>query len=72
MPTANRGAKSGNLRNTKGDTPKPQRRVTNRRAAEPDHEGATERQVGDLGGPGPGYDDEPEKVKDEGDRKSVV
>jgi uncharacterized protein YciI len=31
-----------------------------------DHEGATEGQTGDRSGPGAGYDDEPEKVKDEG------
>ena len=27
------------------------------------HEGATDEQVSDRGGPGPGYDQEPEKVK---------
>jgi hypothetical protein len=66
MPSANRGAKTGNPRSTKVDTPKPQGHVSNPRGSEPDHEGATDRQVGDRGGPGPGYDDEPEKVKDEG------
>lgn len=30
------------------------------------HEGATEAQVGDRTGPGAGYDDEPEQVKDKG------
>jgi hypothetical protein len=30
------------------------------------HEGATEEQVGDLGGPGAGYDQEPEEVTDKG------
>lgn len=31
-----------------------------------DHEGGTERQVGDTAGPGAGYDDEPAQVKDKG------
>ena len=31
-----------------------------------EHEGATEQQVGDRGGPGVGFDQEPEKQKDEG------
>jgi hypothetical protein len=31
-----------------------------------EHEGGTEQQVGDLTGPGAGYDDEPEKVRDRG------
>jgi hypothetical protein len=31
-----------------------------------EHEGGTEDQVGDLTGPGAGYDDEPEKVKNDG------
>jgi hypothetical protein len=36
-------------------------------ATQPDeHEGATEEETGDLTGPGPGYDQEPEKVKDKG------
>lgn len=30
------------------------------------HEGATDEQVSDRGGPGVGYDQEPEKVKDKG------
>lgn len=30
------------------------------------HEGATDEQVGDRKGPGAGYDQEPEKVKDKG------
>lgn len=30
------------------------------------HEGAKDEQVGDRGGPGAGYDLEPEKVKDKG------
>jgi len=36
--------------------------------ANPDdvHEGAKDSQVGDRGGPGAGYDQEPEKVKDKG------
>lgn len=32
----------------------------------PEHEGATEDEVGDLTGPGAGFDKEPEKVKDKG------
>ena len=41
---------------------------TGARPADPaeDHEGGTERQVGDTAGPGAGYDDEPAQVKDEG------
>jgi len=31
-----------------------------------EHEGATEKQVGDRGGPGVGFDQEPEREKDEG------
>ena len=31
-----------------------------------EHEGATEENVGDLGGPGAGYDNEPEQEKDTG------
>ena len=31
-----------------------------------DHEGSTERQIGDTAGPGAGYDDEPAQVKDKG------
>ena len=31
-----------------------------------EHEGATEAQVGDRGGPGVGFDQEPEREKDEG------
>ncbi len=31
-----------------------------------EHEGATEDKTGDLTGPGSGYDQEPEKVKDKG------
>jgi hypothetical protein len=36
--------------------------------ANPDdvHEGAKDEQVGDRGGPGAGYDQEPKKVKDQG------
>jgi len=34
--------------------------------AEVEHEGATEAQVGDRGGPGVGFDQEPEREKDEG------
>jgi hypothetical protein len=34
--------------------------------ASDEHEGGTEDQVGDLTGPGAGYDDEPEKVKNDG------
>jgi hypothetical protein len=36
--------------------------------ANPDdvHEGAKDEQVGDRGGPGAGYDQEPKKVKDKG------
>jgi len=33
---------------------------------EAEHEGATETQVGDRGGPGVGFDQEPEREKDEG------
>jgi hypothetical protein len=40
--------------------------VAHKDVSEPDHEGATDQQVGDRRGPGPGYDDEPEKIKDEG------
>jgi hypothetical protein len=36
------------------------------RPGAPDHEGASEREVGDRTGPGAGYDDEPSKVKDRG------
>jgi hypothetical protein len=32
----------------------------------PEHEGATEDEVGDRTGPGAGFDDEPAKVKDRG------
>jgi hypothetical protein len=32
----------------------------------PTHEGSTEEQVGDLTGPGAGYDKEPQQVKDAG------
>ena len=32
----------------------------------PEHEGATEEEVGDLTGPGAGFDKEPAKVKDKG------
>ena len=35
-------------------------------ASEEEHEGATEQQVGDRGGPGVGFDQEPEREKDEG------
>jgi hypothetical protein len=35
-------------------------------ANEAEHEGATEAQVGDRGGPGVGFDQEPEREKDEG------
>jgi len=66
MPSTNRGAKTGNPRSTKVDTPKPGGRVAHKDVSEPDHEGATDQQVGDRRGPGPGYDDEPEKIKDEG------
>jgi hypothetical protein len=31
-----------------------------------EHEGATEEDIGDLGGPGAGYDNEPEQEKDPG------
>lgn len=31
-----------------------------------EHEGATDQEIGDRTGPGAGYDDEPEKVKDKG------
>ena len=34
--------------------------------SEVEHEGATEAQVGDRGGPGVGFDQEPEREKDEG------
>lgn len=33
---------------------------------EPEHEGATDKEIGDRTGPGAGYDDEPEKIKDKG------
>ena len=32
----------------------------------PEHEGATDEEIGDRTGPGAGYDKEPEKVKDKG------
>ena len=32
----------------------------------PEHEGATDEDVGDRTGPGAGFDEEPEKVKDKG------
>lgn len=35
-------------------------------ADQDEHEGATEEQVGDRGGPGVGFDQEPEREKDEG------
>jgi len=35
-------------------------------SAADDHEGSTERQIGDTAGPGAGYDDEPVQVKDKG------
>jgi hypothetical protein len=31
---------------------------------EPEHEGATEDEIGDRRGPGPGFDQEPEREKD--------
>ncbi len=33
---------------------------------EPEHEGATDEEIGDRTGPGAGYDIDPEKVKDKG------
>ena len=33
---------------------------------EPEHEGATDEEIGDRTGPGAGYDKEPEKGKDKG------
>ena len=33
---------------------------------EPEHEGATEEEIGDRTGPGAGFDEEPAKVKDKG------
>jgi hypothetical protein len=33
---------------------------------QPEHEGATEEEVGDRKGPGPGFDEEPAKVDDAG------
>ena len=41
------------------------RRVPTRKGTT-DREGATETQVGDRGGPGPGYDKEPEQERDKG------
>ena len=35
-------------------------------ADQDEHEGATEKQVGDRSGPGVGFDQEPEREKDEG------
>lgn len=32
----------------------------------PEHQGARDKDVGDRTGPGAGYDDEPEQVKDKG------
>ena len=37
-----------------------------RGATTPPHEGGTESEVGDRTGPGAGYDDEPEQIKDKG------
>ena len=34
--------------------------------ADTDHEGATDKQIGDRTGPGAGFDEEPGKVKDKG------
>ena len=36
------------------------------RPSAPEHEGASEREIGDRTGPGAGYDDEPSRVKDRG------
>jgi hypothetical protein len=36
------------------------------REQEPEHEGSTEKQVGDRSGPGAGYDQEPEQTEDQG------
>jgi hypothetical protein len=42
------------------------RRPPERKPQDGEHEGATEENVGNLGGPGPGYDDEPGKDPDKG------
>ena len=39
---------------------------THTQSSADEHEGATEQQVGDRRGPGVGFDQEPEKQKDEG------
>ncbi len=57
-------------RKTRQNPPKPARPFPpgppERRPVPEDHEGATEGRVGDRTGPGAGYDDEPEKVRDRG------
>jgi hypothetical protein len=42
--------------------PDPKIRPAHTPAEDEEHEGGTEKQIGDLTGPGAGYDDEPEKV----------
>lgn len=49
--------KQGNNPRDPHKTPQPEQDV---------HEGATEEQVGDRRGPGPGYDQEPEEVTEKG------
>jgi hypothetical protein len=44
----------------------PEPRSPERKREGAEHEGATEDSVGNLGGPGPGYDEEPEKDPDSG------
>jgi len=71
MSTKNDKGGSGNQQNTqlKKDGPLTSIQSGPTNAApgnETEHEGATETQVGDRGGPGVGFDQEPEREKDEG------
>ena len=71
MSTKNDKGGSGNQQNTqlKEDGPPTSIQSGPTNAApgnEAEHEGATETQVGDRGGPGVGFDQEPEREKDEG------
>jgi len=70
-PNGGTGGGQGNRQNTHGNTggaladvqPQPKDVAPGNEA---EHEGATEAQVGDRGGPGVGFDQEPEREKDEG------
>jgi len=54
------------LQDTDGPLADAQRNGTQTSTNGDEHEGATEAQVGDRGGPGVGFDQEPERQKDEG------